>query len=300
MLISNVAWTRWASVRVAACLFAVVLVSPLASMTPLASTTPLTSMTPLSAPPGQTARVDNHMFDALLQRHVVNGFVDYDAFARAPEFAQYLAALDAVKPDQLDEDERLAFWINVYNAYTIQLIVTHHETESIRNINKTLGVLQLKGPWSEPIVHAAGRALTLDDVHHGILRKLFSEPRVHFALACGAIGCPALRNEAYTGERLLDQFNDQARRFLRESPTKNHIEGRAAFLSPVLTAYRNDFGPAREDLGRAIAPYFEGDTKALFEKGRFFVQETSFDWTLNSLAHGQAKHLLDGAPRTPS
>ena len=101
-------------------------------------------------------RVDHRTFDTLLRQHVVDGFVDYDAFARAPEFAQYLASLDKVRPSDLDEDERLAYWINVYNAFTIQLIVSHKETESIRNINKALGFLQLKGPWSEPIVRAAG------------------------------------------------------------------------------------------------------------------------------------------------
>ena len=251
------------------------------------------------APQPAAVRVDNHLFDALLQRHVVNGFVDYDAFARAPEFAQYLATLDRVRPEQLDEDERIAYWINVYNAYTIQLVIAHHEVASIRNINKTLGVLQLKGPWSEPLVHAGGRVMSLDDVHHTMLRKQFSEARVHFALACGAIGCPPLRNEAYTGQRLLAQFEDQARRFLQQSPTKNRVEGRMVFLSPVLTAYQSDFGPTREDFGRALAPYFDGEIKARFEKGRVFMTESSFDWSLNSLAIGTARHLLGDTIRTP-
>ncbi len=238
---------------------------------------------PLRAQPATP--VDHAAFDALLRRHVSNGFVDYDAFARAPEFAAYLALLDRVRPDALSEDDRLAYWINVYNAYTIQLVVSHHETESIRNINRTLGVLRLKGPWSEPLVRAGGRRLTLDDVHHVMLRKAFSEPRLHFALACGAIGCAPLRSEAYTGAKLVEQLDDQARTFLRNSPTKNVIDKRPVRLSAVLLAYRSDFGPAREDLGRALAPYFEGDTKVMLAKGRFGTQEMPFDWTLNSLAH---------------
>ncbi|MBL0173605.1 MAG: DUF547 domain-containing protein [Gemmatimonadaceae bacterium] len=241
--------------------------------------------------PAQTP-VDHRRFDVLLQQHVVNGYVDYDAFARAPEFAQYLASLDRVRPETLDEDERLAFWLNVYNAFTIQLIVTHHETESIRHINKALGVLQLKGPWSEPIVRAAGRRLTLDDVNHGIIRKEFGEPRIHFALVCAAMGCPPLRSEAYTGARLVDQLNDQSRRFLRESPAKNRFERRVLFLSPILTAYRTDFGPTTQDLSRALAPWFDGADKDLMMKGRVFIRETPFDWTLNSQAKAKARGLM--------
>ena len=260
--------------------------------------------------------VDHRLFDDLLHRHVINGFVDYEAFARAPQFSQYLASLAQVTLDGMSEDERLAFWINAYNAFTIQLIVSHHETESIRNVNRTLGVLRLKGPWSEPLVHAAGRTLSLDDVQHTILRKEFAEPRTHFALSCGAIGCPPLRSEAYTGEKLVDQLNDQGVEFLRKSPTKNHIEMppvsiavrdtradgrpdgrerlqlRFLYVSPVLMAYRNDFGPGRNDLAHALAPWFESADRAVLEKGRVVIVESTFDWTLYSQAQAKARHLM--------
>ena len=236
--------------------------------------------------------MDHQLFDTLLRQHVVDGFVDYDAFARAPEFARYLASLDKVRPLQLDEDERLAYWINVYNAYTIQLIVSHRETESIRNINKALGFLQLKGPWSEPIVRAAGRQLTLDDVDHAIIRREFGEPRIHFALTCAAMGCPPLRSEAYTGSRLLDQLNDQARVFLSESPKKNRFETRVFHLSPILTAYSNDFGATQKDLARAVAPYMKGVDTTVFARPQVFIRITRFDWTLNSQSQAKALGLL--------
>ncbi len=260
--------------------------------------------------------IDHRLFDDLLRQHVLKGFVDYDAFGRAPQFAEYLSSLAHVNLDGVGEDERLAFWINVYNAFTIQTIVSHHETESIRNVNLTLGVLRLKGPWSEPIVHAAGRTLSLDDVQHTILRKEFAEPRTHFALSCAAIGCPPLRSEAYTGDKLVDQLNDQGVQFLRNSPTKNRIESpptsiampgnrpdarpdgrerfivRILYVSPVLMAYRNDFGPARNDLAHALAPWFEGTDRTVLEKGRVVLTESTFDWTLNSQAQAKARHLM--------
>lgn len=245
--------------------------------------------------PAQSAPFDHSLFDGLLRKYVTRGLVDYEAFARAPEFPRYLESLDRAHPETLDDDERLAFWINAFNAYTIQLVVAHHETESIRNINKTFGVLRLNGPWTEPIVRVGGKRYTLDDVHHRILRKDFGEARVHFTLACGAVSCPSLRGEAYTGARLLSQFESQAREFLRDSPDKNSFERRNVRLSPILLSYRGDFGPAREDLAKALAPYFDGDTRTMLQQGRVFFRETPFDWSLNSVARAKTKHLPDSA-----
>ena len=150
------------------------------------------------------------------------------------------------------------------------------------------------GCESEPIVRAAGRRLTLDDVNHGIIRKEFGEPRAHFAIVCAAIGCPPLRSEAYTGARLVDQLEDQSRRFLRESPTKNRIERRGLFLSPIIVAYRTDFSvtPTPQGLGKALAPWFSGADRELLLAGRFFIRETPFDWTLNSQAQGKIRGLM--------
>lgn len=275
-------------------LLAVLLLSSGTVASAYAQTAPTATQTPAgtSAP-----SIDHGRFDALLRAHVHDGFVDYDAFAKSPEFAAYLQALDRARLTGLSEDERLAFWINTFNAYTIQLIISHGETKSIRNVNKTFGFLQLKGPWSEPLVRAAGRVLTLDDVQHTILRKEFAEPRVHFAMACGAIGCASLRNEAYVGEKLVEQLNQQARAFMRESPTKNRLEpppaNRGTFwmltLSPVIAAYRSDFGQARGDLGRALAPFFEGESRKALQSGQFVVRMGAFDWALNSTANATKK-----------
>ncbi len=112
---------------------------------------------------------DHSAFDRLLRRHVTEGLVDYDAFGRSPEFRAYLEALASAHLEDLPEPERLAFWINAYNAWTIEQVNAHEERESIRNINRTLGLLPLKGPWSEKMVRAAGRTLSLDDVEHGII-----------------------------------------------------------------------------------------------------------------------------------
>jgi hypothetical protein len=224
---------------------------------------------------------DHSAFDRLLTAHVADGMVDYDAFARAPEFPRYLDQLARARPETLTEKEQLAYWINVYNAYTIQLVNAHGERKSIRNINKTLGFIKAMGPWKEEIVRAGGETMSLDHVEHEIIRKRFREPRIHFALVCAAKGCPPLRREAYTGEGLDAQLDEQARIFIAQSPDKNRVDVERAtvHLSPIFTWFEDDFGP---DLGRFLARYVpDGPARRLLESGKFKVVETPYDWSLN-------------------
>ena len=235
-------------------------------------------------PAAATRTVDHSLFDGLLRRHVVGGLVDYAAFARAPELARYLALLDAARPEALPRDEQLAYWINLYNAATIHLINKHGENESIRNINKSFGVLKLSGPWSERFVRAGGSVYTLDEVEHEIIRKRFGEPRIHFALVCAAVGCPPLRSEAYTGARLNEQLDDQARAFLLRSPEKNRVDlsRRTLYVSKIFGYYKEDFGGDHRAIGRYIARFHpEGPEKNLLLSGEFMLEETEYDWTLN-------------------
>jgi len=227
------------------------------------------------------AIVDHAALDALLRAYVRDGLVNYDAFAAAPAFRDYLASLDRVQPALLEEQERLAFWLNVYNAFTIQLIVSHGERASIRNINRTLGVLQLKGPWSEPIVRAAGRWLTLDEVAYRIIRKEFADPRVYAAMTPAARGGPPLRSEAYTGAQLDAQLEDQMRRFLGNW-RHNRFRAGVASLSPVILNHRQDFGGSRKELGAFLAEYFSGEDRRRLQSGEFVVRANRFDWALNA------------------
>jgi len=231
-----------------------------------------------------THAFDHSAFERLLAAHVTaDERVDYDAFGRAPAFAAYLDQLARARPDTLSRDEQLAFWINVYNAYTIQLVNVHGERQSIRNINKTLGVIKAMGPWKEEIVRAGGLTTSLDFVEHGIIRKRFAEPRIHFALVCAARSCPPLRREAYTAARLESQLEDQARVFIARSPAKNRFDvaSGTAHLSPIFVWFKDDFGP---DLGRFLARYVEDPAaRAMLAGGKFKLVETRYDWSLNGL-----------------
>ena len=239
----------------------------------------------LCAPAASGASLDHSAFDALLRKHVASGMVDYDAFAAAPEFPKYLAALAKADPAALDDKERLAYWINVYNAYTIELINAHKERESIRNINTTLGFAG-KGPWHEKLVKAGGKVYHLDNVEHDIIRKQWSEPRIHFALVCAAMSCPPLRSEAYTGPKLEGQLADQARRFLIETPSANRVDVPSATVYGSMiyaSYYREDFGSTDAKIGAYLAQFYpDGPEKQLLLSGKFKLVGTHYDWTLNS------------------
>jgi hypothetical protein len=223
-------------------------------------------------------------FDRLLRAHVQEGLVDYDAFRESPAFARYLARLAATDPAPLARDERLAFWINAYNAYTIAQINAHGERTSIRNINKSLGLVSTGGAWRERMATVGGRRYTLDEIEHERIRPVFREPRVHFALVCAAMSCPPLRSEAYTGARLDAQLDDQAARFLQQSPGKNRVDVAAntVFLSRIFDWYGKDFAPDRVGLLRWLARYWpNGAERAVLDGGRARVEWTPYDWSLN-------------------
>jgi len=223
-------------------------------------------------------------FTALLRDHVRNDLVDYDAFAKSQPFQQYLQSLEAARPEAMSKEERLAFWINVYNAYTVELINRHKERESIRNINMLLGVLRGRRPWKEDIVRAAGRVLSLDDVQNKILRLEFKEPRIHMALSGAAMSSPPLRAEAYEGSKLNEQLHDQTRTFLRERQTDNRLDlgNSIIHLSPIFDWNRADFGKTDAGILKFVSSYFEGTgEKSAFAAARLTIEFTEFDWSLN-------------------
>lgn len=230
-----------------------------------------------------TPAPDHRPFTALLARYVTDGRVDYNAFAGDPSFARYLVHLEGIDPARLGRNVQLAYWINVYNAWTIQLINLRKERKSIRNINKILGFSR-KSPWAERIVRTRDSVLTLDDVEHRIIRPVFGDPRIHVALVCAAKGCPPLRPEAYEAATLDAQLDAQAAAFLGQT-TKNRVDvaTRTVYGSPIFTWYRGDFGGSLAGVGAFWARYIPaGDARDLVRSGTFTWVDTPYDWSLNS------------------
>lgn len=230
------------------------------------------------------ATFDHSAFSALLAEVVdERGFVDYGVLAADPApLDRYLGRLAATDPSALSDADRLAFWLNVYNAYTLKLIVDNYPIDSIHDVVSGAFIPLVNTPFKVEFVTVGGETMTLDGVEHGTIREEFDEPRIHFALVCAARSCPPLRAEAYVGDRLDAQLDDQARRFLT-NPAKNRIpaDDETIRLSKIFDWFGGDFGDDDAARQAFLAPYFDGDVRDRLARGAFDVEFLSYDWSLN-------------------
>ncbi len=198
----------------------------------------------------------------ILRDHVAGDRFDYAALKKeSARLDAVLARLTVVTPTQLEgwsRDERMAFWINVYNAHAIKLVVDAYPIESIRDLGTLLNKVWDKRfidlPAFDP--DGKGRKLSLDDVEHKILRPTFEDPRVHAAVNCASESCPALRAEAFTGKDLQRQLDEQTRAWLAD-PTRNRFEASEKRLrvSQIFDWFRKDFVDAAGSVPEWIAKY---------------------------------------------
>ena len=180
-------------------------------------------------------------FDALLKKYVTEaGNVNYQGFIDENEvFESYLKKLAKHHPNKSwSSAERLAYWINAYNAFTLKLVLDHYPVASIKDIKN--GVPFVNTVWDIKFIKIEGQTYDLNNIEHGIIRKRFNDPRIHFAVNCASFSCPKLRNEAFTADRLNEQLDDQARYFVNNKD-KNIITSDGAQLSKIFLWYGSDF-----------------------------------------------------------
>jgi hypothetical protein len=187
--------------------------------------------------------VSHEIFDKLLKKHVT-GFVDYGGFKKdQSELKKYLTLISANAPAKSwSTNEKLAYWINLYNAYTIQLILDNSDKnlKSIKDIGDKIKIPFVNTPWDVKFIVIGKNKYDLNNIEHGIIRKEFKEPRIHFALVCAAKSCPPLRNEAYVASKLNSQLDDQGVDFLNDK-FKNEVGQNSAVVSKLFTWYGGDF-----------------------------------------------------------
>jgi len=182
-------------------------------------------------------------FDILLKKHVNDaGWVDYEGFiSDSIQFNKYLGLLSANHPNKKNwtEDERLAYWINAYNAFTIKMIVDNYPIAGIKDIKD--GIPFVSTVWDISFIKIEGIEYDLNNIEHNIIRQKFDEPRIHASIVCASRSCPQLRNEAFTAERLEEQLQAQMTGFINDS-TRNEIHSAdRAELSKIFTWFKGDF-----------------------------------------------------------
>jgi len=187
----------------------------------------------------------------------------------------YLEGLSKIDPDLLPRNERFAFYINAYNAWTIKLILSGYPgVESI----KELGSL-FKSPWKKKIVKLRGAVTTLDHIEHDILRPEFKDPRVHFAVNCASKGCPPLYKEPFSGSHLDIQLNEVTRHFIND-PRFNRLQGNTLYVSSIFKWFSEDFNDAIIDVFEKYASDELRDD-IIDRRSSLKIKYLDYDWSLN-------------------
>ena len=235
-------------------------------------------------------------WQTLLSQHIKpidNGLstaVDYAAIQKQQAVLQkYLQQLSQVSRSEFDtwsKSKQLAFLINAYNAWTVEFILTKYpDLESIKDLGSFFN-----SPWDKEFIPLLDKTISLNDIEHGLIRGSgrYNDPRIHFAVNCASIGCPALREEAYTAEHLEQQLTEQTERFLADK-SRNYVKSNKLYLSSIFKWYDEDFEEGFRDtksiqsflLLYANALALTDEQKSTLTKQGFKIKHLDYDWNLN-------------------
>jgi hypothetical protein len=224
-------------------------------------------------------------WDALLQRYTRLGKdgvmrVDYQSFKASghASLKAFLNEMQAVRPETLSRRAQFAFWANLYNAKTVDVILQHYPVKSIKNIRLGGGGLFGSGPWGAKLMEVSGQKLSLDDVEHTIMRPIFKDARVHYAVNCASISCPDLQPRSFTSNNLENMLNKGARDYINH-PRGVAVQGSSLKLSSIYKWYAGDFGGAR-GLIPHFAKYAAPELAAVLKTNPAIVGY-DYDWNLN-------------------
>ena len=251
-----------------------------------------------SQPATQPTGFSTELYAGVLNRYVnAQGQVDYKGLKAnhrpLDRFVQAMAALDPQVYAGWNDLEKIAFWINAYNALTLKAIIDNYPIKS--SLTKSLrfpknSIRQIDGVWEELTHTVMGRSVTLNQIEHEILRKEFNEPRIHMGLVCASIGCPFLRAEPYVGARLGEQLDEQTRIFLADT-TKYRVDAaqRTVRVSKIFKWFEEDFVRREQAAGsdqpggkQAVFAFIDRYVKGANRPSpQYDIDYLDYDWSLN-------------------
>lgn len=228
--------------------------------------------------PIEPQKFSHDAFNGALKDHVADGVVKYPNLSRDSRLSVYLDQLNRVDPNALPtRNDRLAFWINAYNAFAIKGILDGYSPRT------------KIGQWRYFIgqkYQVGGETVNLNNLEKKILIPDFREPRIHFAIVCASQSCPKLRSWAYTSEQLEEQLNDSARRFIND-PTRNRFdrEQKIAYLSKIFDWFTEDFVARSGSLTNYVSQFVQDPVLAKeLQAGGYQVEFLDYDWNLNGIS----------------
>jgi hypothetical protein len=238
--------------------------------------------------PAATRPVDHSAWDELLARYNVPAAdgsrrFDYGRVAADDRrrLGAYVEGLTRTAVSSLARDEQRALWINLYNALTVRTVLDHWPVASIRDISISPGFFSV-GPWDRKLVTMEGESLSLDDIEHRILRPVWKDPRIHYALNCAAIGCPDLLPVAFTAANTEERLEQAARAFVNHPRGARIEDERRLRVSSIYVWFRDDFGDGGDAAVIAhLARYATPELKARLGPIERIAGH-DYDWMINA------------------
>ncbi|MFT5573081.1 MAG: hypothetical protein ACI9FR_002014 [Cryomorphaceae bacterium] len=236
--------------------------------------------------PQSTIKVNHSVWQSVLDKYLddkhpsgINRF-DYLAVSQVDRalLDDYLNYLQQMEPRQLSIAEQKPFWINLYNAKTVEVVLRRLQSDSITSIRQIRSGIFTPGPWKNKLLTLSRQEISLDDIEHGILRPNFNDRRIHYALNCAALGCPSLLKTAFTSEN-TEQLLAFAERSFLSHPRAARIQDSELVLSSLFDWYASDFAYNPNELLAYIKKFTSAETSKIFSQ----QPETRFeyDWALN-------------------
>jgi hypothetical protein len=230
-----------------------------------------------------TTSIDHGAWDDILGRYLTMGpqgvsLFDYAAVSAADRqgLKAYISALQAVRITAHNRDVQMAYWINLYNALTVNVILDNYPVESIRDISSGLFS---SGPWGTEVATVEGANLSLDDIEHEILRPIWRDNRIHYVVNCASIGCPNLAGVAYTASNLAELLEHGARDYIN-NPRGVRVDNGRVIASKLYDWYADDFG-SRDELFAHLRHYADPQLRTALD-GQTRIYDYEYDWALNS------------------
>ncbi len=239
---------------------------------------------------GNRARIDHGAWQEILEAYVAADpsgvhLVDYAGLAgneaERTRLDGYVGSLEAVDPREYSRAEQMAYWINFYNALTVKVVVDAYPVDSIRDIHE--GVVPYTGPWDDAHARVAGQDLTLNDMEHGILRPIWQDPRIHYAVNCAALSCPNLLLTAFTAENTEALLEAGAVAYVNSTRGVDVVDEDLIILSSIYDWYAVDFGETEADVIAHLQVYADDELGAFLADFGGAI-DYDYDWTLNRQA----------------
>ena len=238
--------------------------------------------------PSSRAAIDHSAWDGLLQTYLsqdengVNRFAYAEISGADRQLLEtYIAELSAVPISRYRRPEQFAYWVNLYNAATVRVVLEHYPVDTIRDIDISPGIVA-DGPWGRKLVVVEGEALSLDDIEHRILRPIWRDPRIHYAVNCAAVGCPNLQPRAFTVENTEFLLAAGAEGYVND-PRGVTVQDGGLVVSSIYAWFAEDFGGDASGVLAHLRLFARPELlRQLDRDGR--IRGYEYDWSLNDAA----------------